>query len=456
MDPENSQPQKKESFIKNSVTIKLLAITALMLLLLIPATMIKSIIKERENLKRQTMEEVSAVWAGAQQLNGPVLSIPLRYAIEQEGKKSLTTDYLHILPENLSIKGKVRPERLKRGIFEVVVYKSALDFSGDFFAVQEIDTVNLKEILYDQAFLTIGVSDLRGIMNDIDLRWNGELLSVHPGSKLPEIISSGITIEIPNLSDIGNQRISFDFSIDLQGSKSISFTPLGNTTNVKLISDWNSPSFNGSFLPDEREVSDKGFNASWTILQLNRNYPQYWIGDKNHEEMLHSGFGVDLILPLDDYQKSTRSVKYAVMTISLTFLIFFLVELMNKRRIHPFQYALVGLAICLFYILLISITEHTNFNFAYGVSTMGIVSMITLYSIAIFKSLRSSMLLVLTLTGIYGFLFVTLQMADYALLLGSFGLTLILGLTMYFTRNVNLYQITKVRPTLSDSTEQEY
>ena len=177
------------------------------------------------------------------------------------------------------------------------------------------------------------------------------------------------------------------------------------------------------------------------MLQLNRNFPQSWIDTGEAEKLQNAAFGVDLILPLDDYQKSMRSAKYAIMTIVLTFLIFFLVEILNGRKIHPFQYTLVGLALSLFYILLISISEHTNFNLAYAISTCAIVGMISLYSMSVFKMPKLSMLLVATLIGIYGFLFVTLQLADYALLMGSIGLTIILAITMYFTRNINWYKL---------------
>ena len=441
MNTGNTLIEKVNSFIKTSVTLKLLTITILMLLLLIPAFMIKSIIQERESLNIAATNEVSSKWADAQQINGPILTIPLIYEFEEENKKTTTTKYWHLLPENLNIDGNVLPEKLKRGIYEVVVYKSTLSVSGDFNINHKPNPQNLKEIQYDQAFLTIGITDLRGIQNQINLNWNGENLNVQPGSKLTDIIYSGITIDTPNLREQLNQNIIFDFTVNLQGSKNLSFIPVGNTTSVKLKSTWPSPSFNGNFLPDDREVSEDGFSAYWSVLQLNRNYPQTWIGSGNRQQMQESAFGVDLIKPIDDYQKSYRSAKYAVMTIALTFLIFFLVEILNKRKIHPFQYALVGLALCLFYILLVSISEHSNFNVAYGISAVGTIVMISLYSLSVFKKLNLSLILIATLFGIYGFLFVTLQLADYALLMGSVGLSLILGLTMYFTRNINWYNL---------------
>ncbi|MEQ8547139.1 MAG: cell envelope integrity protein CreD [Cyclobacteriaceae bacterium] len=441
MNTENSPIEKVNSLIKNSVTLKLITITILMLLLLIPTSMIQNIIHEREQLNNETTNEVSSKWADQQLINGPILTIPLTYEYQQEDKTYSTIKYWHILPESLTIDGNVTPEKLKRGIYEVVVYKSKLDVFGTFIIDQKPDPQNLRETHFNQAFLTVGIKDLRGIKNQIDLKWGEKRLAVKPGSKLPDLIFSGITIALPNLTEQLNKEISFDFSIDLQGSKNLSFTPVGNTTNVNLQSPWQSPSFDGNFLPDTRKLSQDGFIASWSVLQLNRNYPQSWIGNHPKKQMEESAFGVDLILPLDDYQKSYRSAKYAVMTIALTFLIFFLVEILNKRKIHPFQYALVGLALCLFYILLVSISEHSNFNVAYGISTTAIVLMISLYSITVFKKLNLTALLIATLTAIYGFLFITLQLADYALLMGSIGLTLILGLTMYFTRNINWYRI---------------
>lgn len=433
--------ERVNSWIRNSVTLKLITITVLMLLLLIPSSMIKSVISERETLNSEAINEVSSKWANAQQINGPILTIPVIYEYIEEEKKVLKTRYWHILPEDLTINGKIDPEKLRRGIYEVVVYKSNLSIAGAFSLDKEIDQPDFKEIKYDQAFLTIGISDLRGIEDQIMVKWGGQILKTQPGSKIPDMVYAGVTIPLPNIDDDGKSIIDFNFNLNLQGSQNISFVPLGSTTNVNINSNWPSPSFNGNFLPDSRALSEEGFKAAWKILQLNRNFPQSWIGQHQYEKMKNASFGIDLILPLDDYQKSMRSAKYAVMTIALTFLIFFLVEILNGRKIHPFQYALVGLALCLFYVLLISISEHSNFNLAYGISSFSIIMMITLYSLSVFKDPKLTALLVVVLTGIYGFLFITLQMADYALLMGSAGLTLILGATMYFTRNINWYKI---------------
>jgi len=440
------KPQVKQSeptktnWMKNSVTIKLVVITVIMLLLLIPTSMIQSIIQEREHLNKQAISEVSNKWAQEQQVNGPLLTIPLTYEWIEGEKINRKIKYWYILPENLNVAGKIDPETLKRGIYKVVVYKSDLHFSGNFNLNHEIDSTNLKSIDLDKAFLTVGISDLRGIKNKVKVKWNNQSLTVEPGSKIKSIIETGVTVNLPNDFKLGD-LVKFDFNLNLNGSQKLSFVPLGSNTIVNLNSTWSSPSFNGKFLPDNRALNEAGFTADWKVLELNRNFPKTWLSTTTPPNLRGEAFGCDLLLPLDDYQKTMRSAKYAVMTICLTFLIFFLVEISNKRKIHPFQYILVGLALCLFYVLLVSITEHTDFNFAFGISTIGIVCMISLYSLSMFKNKKMSLLLVAVLTAIYSFLFVTLQMADYALLMGSIGLLLILGATMYFTRNINWYKL---------------
>ena len=351
------------------------------------------------------------------------------------------TNYLHILPEHLNISGEVNPQKLERGIYQAIVYETDLSISGNF-DLAAISAIQLSGVPnWDKAILNLGITDMRGIKNQLVVDINGSPNAVIAGTSQHQIASSGVSIPLKGISEMLNNKIDFKYDLDLQGSNNLSFIPIGNTTDIKIKSTWNAPSFNGTFLPDERSVSDSGFEAQWHILQLNRNYPQMWEGNMYSETMHSSAFGVNLIESLDDYQKSMRSVKYAILIIASTFLVFFLVEMMNGKRIHPFQYILVGLALCLFYILLVAISEQLNFNAAYIISAAAIVVMISLYSISIFTSKKLSFLLFAILTVLYGFLFVTLQMSDYALLTGSIGLTIMLASTMYFTRNINWYTI---------------
>lgn len=447
MEKENTILDRANNWIRSSVSLKLFIITFLVLLLLIPTSMIKSIISERQSLNEETTAEVSSKWANQQLITGPILTIPLVYEYEREYKKDkevqhekvTVQEYYHVLPALLNVDGQVDPKKLTRGLYEVVVFNSKSTISGNFDLQIDPDKSGLKEIKWDEAFLTVGISDLRGIKDEIKFSWGEKTINAKSGSNISTLIASGVTIELPTLKQ--DDRIPFKFDLNLQGSKNLSYIPVGAITKVNLKSSWPSPSFDGSFLPDTRNITDQGFTANWKILQLNRNFPQSWMGNYQQKNLWDSAFGVNYILGLDDYQKSMRSAKYAVMTIVLTFLIFFLVEVLHKRKIHPFQYTLVGLSLSLFYVLLISISEHTSFNMAYVISAVSVVIMISLYSLSVFKSSKHSLLLVGTLTGIYGFLFVTLQLTDYALLMGSIGLMVILAITMYFTRNINWYKL---------------
>lgn len=437
-------------WFRTSVTLKLFIICFLGLIMLIPASMIKGIIDERQNLSNKTTAEISDNFAKAQELTGPVISVPLLLP-NQGNNGNTTTNYIHILPDDLKVNGKVEPQKLQRGIYDAIVYETDLAISGTFDLDKTLNGQYAGQLNWDKAVMTIGITDMRGIKNQLLIDINGTKNDVIAGSVQQDIAESGVSIPMLGLSEIQNRKIVFNYDLQLQGSNNLSFLPIGNTTDINITSGWNDPSFNGNFLPDERSVSDDGFTAKWQILQLNRNYPQMWEGSMYSGSMHNSSFGVNLIESLDDYQKSMRSIKYAILIIALTFLVFFLVEIMNGKRIHPFQYILVGLALCLFYILLVALSEQMNFNIAFIISSSAIILMISLYSRAIFTSAKLSFLLFGILTVLYGFLFVTLQMSDYALLTGSIGLTFMLALTMYLTRNINWYTIRhKTQPELKE------
>jgi inner membrane protein len=323
--------------IKSSVTLKLISIFILMMLLMIPMAYVKSLIGEREGLRQEAIEEVSGKWAGEQYVYGPILTLPIQKKVVREGGIEILREEAHFLPSILRINGKVAPERLHRGIYEVVVYDSQLAFSGSFDHMSEyLRELDDYEIFPEAAFLTLHISDLRGIKEKVQVKWNGDLKEVMPGTSIPTIIPSGITVKQVFDSVItGDHEFSFD--LQLQGSQYLGFVPLGKETNAALSSAWQDPSFAGAFLPDNRSVDKNGFEARWKVLELNRNYPQFWIGDRPAGELQKSAFGANLLLPANNYQKSTRSAKYALLAISLTFLTFFLVEVFSRSKVHPFQ-----------------------------------------------------------------------------------------------------------------------
>lgn len=429
-------------FIRESVSIKILTIFILSLLLMIPMEFVGSLIHERESLRQSAVNEVNDIWARRQSVYGPVLTLPINKEVIEDGKVKVVRENAYILPTQLNVIGGLKPQKLKRSIYEVVVYDSRLTFNGDFNNIGKyIDNLSDYEILWDKAFLTINISDLRGVKNRVIFNWNNTEYPVEAGSLITGLVNTGITINniAKDSSDINNSE--FSFTLDIQGSEYLGFVPLGKETNVTLNSDWQDPSFTGSFIPDDRKTGKDGFDASYKILEINRSYPQFWVGERNIESIFSSEFGVNLLLPMNDYQKATRSTKYAILAIMLTFLTFFLSEVFNKKGVHPFQYILIGLALVLFYTLLVAISEHTNFDIAYLISSISIIAMIVLYSYAVLRSVRQFSVLAGILILTYSFVYITLQLQTYALLIGSVGLTAILALTMYITRNINWYEL---------------
>ena len=223
----------------------------------------------------------------------------------------------------------------------------------------------------------------------------------------------------------------------LNGSERLNFEPIGSQTEVNMQSSWKDPKFSGNFITTTNEINETGFKASWKILSLNRNYPQQW-ADTSYA-IGGSDFGVDLFMPVDEYVKTSRSVQYAIMFIFLTFLVFLFTELMQKRRIHPIQYLMVGSALCLFYLLELSLSEHLPFNTAYIIAAAAIIILISGYTWLITKQTRITMILGSLLVALYGFLYTLLIQEDYALLVGSIGLFIILAAIMYISRNIRWY-----------------
>lgn len=457
---------------KNSVILKMFAIGFLAVVLLIPTNMIRGLIEERQQRRDDAISEVSSKWGEVQTLSGPILTIPYTKMVEtvvKDGEKPKMVEavyYAHFLPDKLQINGQISPEMMQRGIYEVVAYNSQTQFSGEFAApdFKSVDS-DIKTVKWGEAILSVGIPDMRGINDDIKIKWNDKDYNAQPGlgTKIadsdgtmdvkmtgdgyrPDIvtlggINSGINAKVAlEASTTTQKRYAFAFDLDVNGSRSLNFLPLGNETNVELTSSWASPSFNGAFLPDEREVTAAGFKAKWKVLQLNRNFTQSWEG-VNNSDMLSSAFGVGLLVPVDEYQKNTRSVKYAIMIIALTFLIFFFVEVMNRIRIHPIQYILVGLTLVLFFSLLLSMSEYINFNLAYLIASVATIATVVLYSRTIFKDNRLSLLQGGILTIIYLFMFIIIQLQDYALLVGSIGLFIVLIIVMYISRKINWYEI---------------
>ncbi len=434
-------PVPKRPSFWQSVTFKLIIIGLLILIMLIPGAMIRNLISEREQTQVDVISEIGSKWGYGQTVNGPVLSIPYYHYIEQDDKQYREIRFAHFLPGELVVDADITPEIRYRGIYKTVVYNTVLKISGSFdFPDTDKLKIERSSVLMDDALLQVGITDMRGIQQVLPFEWNQQELEVEPGIPTGDISGSGFHVKI-SLEE--RDRFDFQFELNLNGSDHLYFVPVGKSTNIRMKSSWRHPRFDGAFLPDKRDISDDGFEASWNVLHLNRNYPQSWKGSAYHTE--ESAFGCFLILPVDQYQKTMRSAKYAIMFIALTFMIFFFVEILNRRRIHPVQYLLVGLSISIFYVLLLSLGEQIGFNLSYLISGVAIVGLITAYAASIFRHLKLTMILGICLVLLYVFLFILIQLQDYALLLGSIGLFVAMGLIMYTSRNVDWYSTTSLK-----------
>lgn len=428
------------SWIATSPLVKLAMILIIILLLLIPTSQIQSLIGEREYLRQQVIDEISEKWGRSQVFAGPVLTIPYTY-VEGKGTKNeeLANGLLHILPESLKIDANMEPEEKKRGIYKAILYSADISYSGKFDLNDVQKMVRSDAVLSpSEAFISIGVSDLKGISDKVQLYINGGACMVQPGTQKGIELARGFSAPI-NPDDL--KELTFSGSLRLNGHALLHFTPLGRITEVNVRAPWADPSFDGAFLPSEKNVDANGFQASWKVLNFNRSYPQAW--DNRWFELAESAFGVSLIEEADLYQKSTRSVKYAFIFIALTFAYFFFFEILRKMRIHPIQYTIVGISICVFYTLLIALSEHMAFGVAYLAAAFSITAITGYYFFHISKSAKASALFTSLFAALYGYIYVLLHLSQYSLLLGSLGLFVSLALVMYFTRKVDWYTLGK-------------
>ena len=415
------------------LSVKMLIIVALMLLLLIPKVMIMSLIDERERTSRDVRNETMEKWSLDQTIRGPILTLPyIETTKDSEGKILQTTLYCHFLPKKLTVDGEIVPQKLNRNIYEAEGYTAGLKINGSF-DIPDLKSLQIKpeDVLWDKAEISLSINDLRGINNEVNMKWNGATYPFSPGLTFRNAGKDGLSLPLPETSF----PATFEIDLSLKGSDWLKFAPLGETTNVKLKSSWTDPKFDGHYLPTNRDVSN-GFTAEWNITRYNRNYPQQWTGSTF--DVTKTDFGVNLLKMADHYQKSTRSAKYSFLIILLIFLSFFLNEFITKQKIHTLQYILVGAAVLMFYVLLLSFSEHIGFNMAYLVATVLVTGMILIYSHSFLRTWANSLLLTFILILSLGFVFILLQLETYSLLAGSIGLFVVLGLTMYFTNKIKL------------------
>ncbi len=432
--------------LRASVTVKLLFIAFLALLLLIPMHMIESIVYERNHLYFAAKQDIMNAWGREQTLGGPVLTLPYRVAYtDDKGIERVRQARAHFLPEHLSVRGQLDTQMRYRGIYEVPVYVADLKINGRF---SRPDLARLgidpREVDWKEAYLSVAVADPRGIKDPVTLRSNIGDATFEPGGVKVPGFDPQVIAPVAGLMESGAPAgFQFAFDLKLSGTERLAFLPVGDRTEVVLTSAWPSPSFTGAYLPDRRDIDEKGFSAEWKVLHLGRSYPGEWRnGEVPAARIAGSAFGVNLFVPVSTYQKSTRAAKYAILFIGLSFLAYFMFEVFGRLRLHPFQYLLVGFANCLFYLLLLSLSEHMGFALAYTLSAAASTALVAGYSTSILANRSRALAMLALLAGLYTFLYVTLRAEQYAMLSGAVALFAILAAIMYLTRRLDWYRVT--------------
>ena len=445
-------------FVKIAITLGLLVLIGL------PLSMVQSTIAERHGYRTQAAESIAADSVGRQGVIGPVLVIPFEEQYTEQvvtdtvaGKKASaekrTRARRHLVfPSTLKVSGAVDTDRRYRGLHQVLVYSGQYAFSGDF----ELPSKAALEARYPNSTLAIGtpfvavhVEDVRGIRNTPSLRMDGTETRFAQGANLTAF-RSGVHAELPALDLSVARRASFSFGLNLDGMEQQAFVPIAGSTEVTVRSAWPHPQFSGRFLPSpkDRTISDKGFDATWKVSSLASDAQQQFskaeqagrddaaVGQLDH-------FAVGFVEPVNIYSLSDRATKYGMMFVVLTFAAFFVFEILKDLRIHPVQYALVGLSLVMFFLLLASLSEHIDFLAAYVLASAGCIALITFYLRFVMGSWPRALGFGGALTALYGALYGLLISENNSLVLGSLLMFAVLAAIMVATRHVDWYQLGK-------------
>lgn len=442
--------------MQKTLIYKFTTISILMLALLIPLNMISDIIAERQQYRTEAHRQIEQGWSARQTISGVMIMVPYRERVTREEETladgvvrkkttAFTTNKVkYILPDTYNLKGTLTTEERYRGIYTFPVYTANLSIKGSFTLPASLGLeLNSENIVLEKPSLILGISDVRGIQRSVQVEIDGKKQALLPGTN-SSTFPSGVHTLLAHDNFDAEQQLTFTIDLPVQGMDGISFLPVGKDTNVSLASAWPHPSFSGAVLPKTRSVSEKGFNATWETSFFATNMQealQTCTGVHNCQAWSTQAFGVDLPNSVDIYLKTERSIKYAILFVGLTFVGFYLFEVLKGVRIHAIQYGLVGFSLALFYLLLISLSEHIAFALAYISATAACVSLLGFYVSYVLHSIRRSIVFSLALTGLYSALYVLMGSEDYALLLGSILIFACTGLVMYTTRQIDWHQV---------------
>lgn len=452
----NGVSQAVGQFVR-SPAFKLMLISILVLILLVPIVLVSALVGDREQRADGVRAEVAGLWGQPQLIKGPILIVPysvLRVTTTDRGGRveEIQERRAIFLPDTLRINGQATSHVLHRSIFDVPVYASELSFEGRFAAPQISEVaVEYQNVRWRDAVLALTISDVSGLKATAAATINGDgQVPFEPSIGVANLTVNGIHVRLAGAKTLlppadGDAAASaplrafdFRFTLKLNGSSQLSFAPVARETTVELSSDWPHPSFAGAFLPVERSIRPDGFSARWQIPHLARSVPQAWaLDDAELNRLRPFAFGARFFVPLDFYSTISRATKYGVMFVATAFMAVFLLELRGRRRVHPVQYLFVGLAVIFFYVLLLSIAEHLGFTTAYVVSAAATGGMLSVYVARAQASMVKGLVMLLVFVALYGILYMILQLEDYALLAGAVLGFILLAIAMFSTLRVD-------------------
>lgn len=447
--------------MQKTLLLKTLVVLALTLLIAIPLSLIQSTISERMRYREEAVSSIATDSVREQTVIGPLLVIPYTDEYEEEQAigepqmirtvKRIESRSLIVFPNELRIKGSIDTDHRYRGIHKVLVYSGQHGLSGDFVLPKSADIKPQKpgsKITMGQPFVAMSIEDVRGIRNIPSINWNGKQIEFQQGSNLAGF-TSGLHVPLDQLDLAKPVSIQFSFDLQLDGIERLHFSPVAKNNHVTLSSKWPHPQFSGRFLPSPktRIVNAQGFSATWNISALATNAQQQLSGLGQSEASAKNGhpdyFSVGFIEPINIYSQADRAIKYGLLFVALTFAAFFLFELLKQLPVHPVQYLLVGLALTLFFLLLVSLSEHLSFLLAYLLASGACITLTGFYLSHVLQSWKRGFGFGAALTLLYGVLYGLLRSENNALVMGSILLFGVLAAIMIATRKVDWYQVGK-------------
>lgn len=452
--PNQTPPWKKLPSSKphgRSPGVKFFLLGVLALTLCIPLFMVWGLVKEREANYRRTTAEIGRQWGADQTVSGPFLAVPVvqQWTEEKDGKNIVRRQRREVLiaPDRLELAADAETMKRKRGIHEAIVYQSQMDIRAEF-SRPDLNALSNQIVGSDwaRAKLVLSMTDMKGIVDISVTRDGKELADVEPGlglstQMLDQYAQSGLHMRL-NLEDeparSSANKIVFELAMTFKGSQTMSFVPVGESTKVSMASSWPHPSFSGSFLPTEREVSEAGFKADWMVSKLARSIPQLsFVSNQSFGLYNANSFGVRFYQPVDFYRLVDRAVKYGVLFVGMAFLIIFAVEILSKGRMHAVHYTMSGMMVVMFYVLLLALAEIIGFSLAYGVAAGATGAVLAGFVASFFKGRQASVGAITGFSALYGLLYLVLRLEDAALLAGAVTGFVILTVMMFATRRVD-------------------